>query len=98
MVVFGRPTLSRPVAGLLARRDVEKAIYVPRPVNWFTAGRRPETLITDLAGLFDFAGEGTPGWLERWQTASAAAESAPQDLQIKSSLKSARGRFFYTFF
>ncbi|WP_104052974.1 MULTISPECIES: 2-succinyl-5-enolpyruvyl-6-hydroxy-3-cyclohexene-1-carboxylic-acid synthase [unclassified Arthrobacter] len=80
VVVFGRPTLSRPVAGLLARRDVEKAIYVPRPVNWFTAGRRPETLITDLAGLFDFAGEGTPGWLERWQTASAAAMAAVSSL------------------
>ncbi|WP_329609340.1 2-succinyl-5-enolpyruvyl-6-hydroxy-3-cyclohexene-1-carboxylic-acid synthase [Arthrobacter sp. ATA002] len=80
VVVFGRPTLSRPVAGLLARGDVEKAIYVPRPVNWFTAGRRPETIITDLAGLFDFAGEGTPGWLERWQTASAAALAAVSSL------------------
>ena len=76
VVVFGRPTLSRPVAGLLARRDVDKAIYVPRPVNWFTAGRRTETIITDLAGLFDFAGVGAPGWLERWQAASAAAMSA----------------------
>lgn len=80
VVVFGRPTLSRPVAALLARRDVEKAIYVPRPVNWFTAGRRPETLITDLAGLFGFAGEGTPGWLERWQAASAAAMAAVSSL------------------
>nr|WP_231712082.1 2-succinyl-5-enolpyruvyl-6-hydroxy-3-cyclohexene-1-carboxylic-acid synthase [Arthrobacter sp. zg-Y820] len=80
VVVFGRPTLSRPVAALLARRDVEKAIYVPRPVNWFTAGRRPETIITDLAGLFDFAGEGTPGWLERWQAASAAASAALSSL------------------
>ena len=80
VVVFGRPTLSRPVAALLARGNVEKAIYVPRPVNWFTAGRRPETIITDLAGLFDFAGEGTPGWLERWQTASAAAMAAVSSL------------------
>ena len=76
VIVFGRPTLSRPVAALLARRDVDKAIYVPRPVNWFTAGRRTETIITDLAGLFDFAGAGAPGWLERWQSASAAAMSA----------------------
>lgn len=76
VVVFGRPTLSRPVAGLLARRDVDKAIYVPRPVNWFTSGRRSETIITDLAGLFDFAGVGAPGWLARWQAASAAAMAA----------------------
>lgn len=80
VVVFGRPTLSRPVAALLARRDVDKAIYVPRPVNWFTAGRRPETIITHLAGLFDFAGEGAPGWLERWQNASAAAMAALSSL------------------
>lgn len=76
VVVFGRPTLSRPVAALLARRDVEKALYVPRPVNWFTPGRRPETVITDLAALFDFAGAGAPGWLRRWQDASAAAMAA----------------------
>ncbi|GAA3294245.1 2-succinyl-5-enolpyruvyl-6-hydroxy-3-cyclohexene-1-carboxylic-acid synthase [Arthrobacter citreus] len=80
VVVFGRPTLSRPVAGLLARRDVEKAIYVPRPVNWFTTGRRPEAVITDLAGLFEFAGEGSDGWLERWQAASAAAMAAVSSL------------------
>lgn len=80
VVVFGRPTLSRPVAGLLARRDVEKAIYVPRPVNWFTNGRRPEAVITDLAGLFEFAGEGSDGWLERWQAASAAAMAAVSSL------------------
>ncbi len=76
VVVFGRPTLSRPVAALLARRDVEKALYVPRPVNWFTPGRRPETVITDLAGLFDFAGAGAPGWLQRWQDASSAGLAA----------------------
>lgn len=73
VVVFGRPTLSRPVAALLARTDVEKALYLPRPVNWFTPGRRPESIITTIAGLFEFAGTGAPGWLERWQAASDAA-------------------------
>ena len=80
VVVFGRPTLSRPVAALLARGDVEKALYVPRPVNWFMPGRRPETVIADLAGLFDFAGAGTPGWLERWQDASTAGLAAVSSL------------------
>ncbi|MCC3265569.1 2-succinyl-5-enolpyruvyl-6-hydroxy-3-cyclohexene-1-carboxylic-acid synthase [Arthrobacter gengyunqii] len=80
VVVFGRPTLSRPVAVLLARSDVDRAIYVPRPVNWFTPGRRPETVITDLAGLFDFAGAGEPGWLQRWQDASSAAMAAVSSL------------------
>ena len=73
VVVFGRPTLSRPVAALLARPDVEKALYLPRPVNWFTPGRRPETVINTIAQLFEFAGTGEPGWLQRWQAASEAA-------------------------
>ena len=76
VVVFGRPTLSRPVSALLARPDVAKALYVPRPVNWFTPGKRPETVVTDLAGLLAFAGRGAPGWLKMWQRASAAAETA----------------------
>ncbi|MCC3293931.1 2-succinyl-5-enolpyruvyl-6-hydroxy-3-cyclohexene-1-carboxylic-acid synthase [Arthrobacter sp. zg-Y411] len=80
VVVFGRPTLSRPVAALLARSDVEKALYLPRPVNWFTPGRRSETIITDIPGLLAFAGTGAPGWLERWQTASEAAQSALTNL------------------
>ena len=57
-MVFGRPTLSRPVAALLARTDVEKALYLPRPVNWLEPGRRPETIISDIPALFDFAGSG----------------------------------------
>ncbi len=79
-VIFGRPTLSRPIAALLARPGVKKALYVPRPVNWFTPGKRPETLITDLASLLAFAGRGAPGWLESWQQASEAAAAALRDL------------------
>lgn len=80
VVVFGRPTLSRPVAALLARDDVEKALYLPRPVNWFTPGRRSETIISDIPGLLAFAGTGAPGWLERWRAASEAAQSALTNL------------------
>ncbi|MCC3281316.1 MULTISPECIES: 2-succinyl-5-enolpyruvyl-6-hydroxy-3-cyclohexene-1-carboxylic-acid synthase [Arthrobacter] len=80
VVVFGRPTLSRPITALLARPEVRKALYVPRPVNWFIPGKRPETLISDLPALLHFAGTGSPGWLEAWQLASAAAEAALEDL------------------
>ncbi|UYB35581.1 2-succinyl-5-enolpyruvyl-6-hydroxy-3-cyclohexene-1-carboxylic-acid synthase [Arthrobacter koreensis] len=80
VVVFGRPTLSRPVSALLARPDVKKALYVPRPVNWFTPGKRPETIVSDLASLLAFAGRGAPGWLEEWQRASHAAAAAIQEL------------------
>ena len=80
VVVFGRPTLSRPVAALLARPDVQRAIYLPRPVNWFRPGRRQETVITDLTALFAFSGTGSAAWLKLWQDASAAAQRALQSV------------------
>ena len=80
VVIFGRPTLSRPVSALLARPDVKKVLYVPRPVNWFTPGKRPETIVADLASLLAFAGRGAPGWLETWQRASDAAGTAIRNL------------------
>ncbi|MBT1001243.1 2-succinyl-5-enolpyruvyl-6-hydroxy-3-cyclohexene-1-carboxylic-acid synthase [Paenarthrobacter sp. DKR-5] len=76
VVVFGRPTLSRPVAALLARTDVERALYLPGPAAWFTPGRRPEHIISDLDELGCFAGDGEDGWLERWQRAGAEADAA----------------------
>ncbi|MCU1573502.1 MAG: 2-succinyl-5-enolpyruvyl-6-hydroxy-3-cyclohexene-carboxylate synthase [Micrococcaceae bacterium] len=76
VVVFGRPTLSRPVAALLARTDLERALYLPRPVAWFEAGRRSELVLTDWSDLTAFAGNGPEGWLAAWQQAAAAAEQA----------------------
>ncbi|WP_299168893.1 2-succinyl-5-enolpyruvyl-6-hydroxy-3-cyclohexene-1-carboxylic-acid synthase [uncultured Arthrobacter sp.] len=78
IVVFGRPTLSRPVAALLARTDVERALYVPEPQAWFEEGRRPERLISSLDELLSFAGRGADGWLEEWREAGARAEAALQ--------------------
>lgn len=78
VVVFGRPTLSRPVAALLARTDVERALYVPEPQAWFEEGRRPERLIGTLDELLAFAGRGADGWLEEWREAGARAEAALQ--------------------
>lgn len=76
VVVFGRPTLSRPVAQLLARADLERALYVPRPVAWFDAGRRPELVLTQWDQLVGFAGYGPDGWLDAWQDAARAAEQS----------------------
>ncbi|WP_427019033.1 2-succinyl-5-enolpyruvyl-6-hydroxy-3-cyclohexene-1-carboxylic-acid synthase [Pseudarthrobacter sp. P1] len=76
VVVFGRPTLSRPVAALLARADLERALYLPRPVSWFEPGRRPELVLTQWGQLAGFAGHGPAGWLEAWQAAAATAEAA----------------------
>lgn len=80
VVVFGRPTLSRPVAALLARTDVAQALYLPGPVAWFEEGRRREEIITGLDDLLQFAGTGEPGWLERWQVAGTHADAAVRSL------------------
>ncbi|WP_416377461.1 2-succinyl-5-enolpyruvyl-6-hydroxy-3-cyclohexene-1-carboxylic-acid synthase [Arthrobacter sp. JZ12] len=78
VVVFGRPTLSRPVAALLARTDIERALYAPESQAWFEEGRRSEQLIDTLGGLLAFAGTGPDGWLEEWREAGARAEAALQ--------------------
>ena len=75
-VVFGRPTLSRPITALLARPDIKRALYLPRRVAWFIEGRRSEQTIMDWDELVDFAGNGPQGWLETWQDAARAAEVA----------------------
>ncbi|MDQ0277795.1 2-succinyl-5-enolpyruvyl-6-hydroxy-3-cyclohexene-1-carboxylate synthase [Arthrobacter silviterrae] len=92
VVVFGRPTLSRPVAQLLARPDLERALYVPRPVAWFEAGRRPELVLTQWGQLVGFAGCGPDSWLAAWQDEAAGAESALDsalDPALDSALDSA---------
>ena len=76
VIVFGRPTLSRPIAALLSRPDVQQALYLPGPVAWFEEGRRRERIITTLDELLQFAGRGEAGWLERWQQAGARADAA----------------------
>lgn len=80
VVTFGRPTLSRPVTALLARPDVEHALYLPSPVAWFDEGRRIERIIDNLPDLLEFAGRGEDGWLRSWREAGAAAEAAIQTL------------------
>ncbi|MEO3942079.1 2-succinyl-5-enolpyruvyl-6-hydroxy-3-cyclohexene-1-carboxylic-acid synthase [Paenarthrobacter nicotinovorans] len=76
VVLFGRATLSRPVAALLARESVETAIYQPVPVAWYEAGRRRETAIETLPELAEFAGRGSAEWLDSWLLAGAAAQHA----------------------
>jgi len=76
VVLFGRPTLSRPVASLLARADIPSALYQPVPVAWYEPGRRTELPLESLADLADFAGRGTSAWLDAWLLAGAAAQHA----------------------
>ncbi|WP_420716219.1 2-succinyl-5-enolpyruvyl-6-hydroxy-3-cyclohexene-1-carboxylic-acid synthase [Pseudarthrobacter sp. LT1] len=76
VVLFGRPTLSRPVAALLASADVESALYQPVPVAWYEPGRRTELPLENLADLAGFAGRGSSTWLDTWLLAGSAAQHA----------------------
>lgn len=87
VVLFGRPTLSRPVSALLARADVPSALYQPVPVAWYEPGRRTELPLETLADLADFAGRGSAAWLDTWLLAGAAAQHA-LDLVLADSAAS----------
>jgi 2-succinyl-5-enolpyruvyl-6-hydroxy-3-cyclohexene-1-carboxylate synthase len=76
VVLFGRPTLSRPVAALLARSDVQAALYQPVPVAWYEPGRRTELPLENLADLAEFAGRGAGAWLDTWLLAGSGAQHA----------------------
>ena len=82
VVLFGRPTLTRPVTALLAREDVGTALYAPEPACWFEPGRRRETPLETLEELADFAGQGEAGWLPAWQGASMRAQTAVEDVLV----------------
>ncbi|WP_426226208.1 2-succinyl-5-enolpyruvyl-6-hydroxy-3-cyclohexene-1-carboxylic-acid synthase [Pseudarthrobacter sp. DSP2-3-2b1] len=76
VVLFGRPTLSRPVSALLERADVPSALYQPVPVAWYEPGRRTELPLENLADLAEFAGRGPSAWLDTWLLAGSAAQHA----------------------
>ncbi len=68
VLVFGHPTLSRPVAKLLARPDVEVIVVSPTG-PWPDPARRAAAVVTGL----EVAGPDTSDWLERWQHADQSA-------------------------
>ncbi|MGX5356875.1 2-succinyl-5-enolpyruvyl-6-hydroxy-3-cyclohexene-1-carboxylic-acid synthase [Kocuria sp. KH4] len=76
VLLAGRPTLSRPVAALLARADVATAAVQPDPVAWYDPGRRRERVLGSWAEAAAFTGRGAPGWAAAWRAAGAAADGA----------------------
>ncbi len=74
VIVFGRPTLSRPVNALLARPGVE-VVVVTAAADFVDPGWRA----TVVAGAVEVPA-GDPAWLEDWQAADTAKRSALADL------------------
>jgi 2-succinyl-5-enolpyruvyl-6-hydroxy-3-cyclohexene-1-carboxylate synthase len=64
VVVFGRPTLSRPVTRLLSRDDIE-LVVVSAYADWIDPGRAA-SLVTDAVRLPE---PGDRGWFEAWREA-----------------------------
>lgn len=75
VVLFGRATLSRPVALLLGNTDIQTALWAPKPAPWFEPGRRREQIIADATELVRFAGNPPAGWLGGWQKLGTQAEA-----------------------
>ncbi|MBP2387022.1 2-succinyl-5-enolpyruvyl-6-hydroxy-3-cyclohexene-1-carboxylic-acid synthase [Paeniglutamicibacter kerguelensis] len=78
VVLFGRPTLSRPVARLLNNASIETALWTPAPAPWFEEGKRREKLISKASELEAFAGTAPVGWLASWQKLAISATNAIQ--------------------
>jgi len=64
VVMFGRPTLSRPVSRLLARDDLDLVVVSPY-ADWIDPGRAA-SLVTDAVKLPEPADS---GWFDAWQEA-----------------------------
>jgi 2-succinyl-5-enolpyruvyl-6-hydroxy-3-cyclohexene-1-carboxylate synthase len=71
VLVFGHPTLSRPISKLLARPDVEVIVVAPTGL-WPDAGRRATAVVTGL----EVIGTDDTDWLTRWQAADQLARPA----------------------
>lgn len=100
VAVFGHPTLSRPIAQLLARQDIPVYAYEPQPVPWHEAGKGPGEPVQTLAQLADALGQGHgqqdeagQGWLDSWVSRGQAARArAVQDITDYLAGGSAQGR------
>ncbi|MFG1815889.1 2-succinyl-5-enolpyruvyl-6-hydroxy-3-cyclohexene-1-carboxylic-acid synthase [Kribbella sp. NPDC049174] len=68
VLVFGHPTLSRPIARLLARPDVEVIVVSPTGL-WPDPARSAASVVTGL----EVTGPDTTDWLDRWQHADQLA-------------------------
>lgn len=78
VVVCGHPTLSRPVARLLSRDDVE-VVAVDTPTGWTDPGHRV-TRVVGAARTEDVGTEPESSWLALWQQRDVEVSARLDDL------------------
>ena len=90
VVLFGHPTLSRPISALLGRESIPQAYYAPRKASWYEPGARAaqEIDFPSDAAIFALKGAaaGSTEWLEQWTDAGTAqyAENQRRIAQYRS--------------
>ena len=90
VVLFGHPTLSRPISALLGRESIPQAYYAPRKASWYEPGARAAQEIDFPADAAIFALKGAAAssaeWLEQWTDAGTAqyAENQRRIAQYRS--------------
>ena len=90
VVLFGHPTLSRPISALLGRESIPQAYYAPRKASWYEPGTRAAQEIDFPADAAIFAlkgaAAGSAEWLEQWTDAGTAqyAENQRRIAQYRS--------------
>ena len=90
VVLFGHPTLSRPISALLGRESIPQAYYAPRKASWYEPGARAAQEIDFPADAAIFAlkgaAAGSAEWLEQWTDAGTAqyAENQRRIAQYRS--------------
>ena len=77
VVLFGHPTLSRPITALLEHEDIQCAFYAPRRASWYEPGVRSFVELSTPQELAEFACASSVAaneqvdelsWLEQWVT------------------------------
>lgn len=76
VVVAGRPTLSRPVHGLLGRADVEVVVLAPGGAPWPDAARSADVILPAVPNRWLGGTPGPSAHLDRWRQASVQAAGA----------------------
>lgn len=84
VIVFGRPTLSRPVvSGLLGAAGVDVVVVDPRG-DWPDAARRARLVVPAVVAVSDPAGRAP--YLSAWQAAGRRLDPNPASWQARAAL------------